>query len=104
MNPPPPESDPGFESLLRQRAARLAAPDPVWRHNILHPVDCRSGPPAAGSFPFWRSLAACWAAITLFHWDAGREMARYAHYANPQAAAMAMGNSSTAILIAMASQ
>lgn len=103
-----PESDPDFESLLRQRASRLAVPDPAWRDEVLHAA-LSSGAHwnsihRRRKFYGWGSLAACWAAIILLNWSAERETARYAHYANAHAAAMALSASSSAVIVAMSSR
>ena len=99
------EPDPDFESLLRQRATRLAAPDPAWREEILHAALTSSAHQASSHrwrhFYLWGSLAACWTATLLLNWSAERETSRYAHYANAQAAVMALSSSSSSVLIAM---
>ena len=103
-----PEPDPDFESLLRQRTARLAAPDPAWRKEILHAALTTAAHQASShrrrNFYMWGSLAACWMATLLLNWNAERETSRYAHYANAQAAVMALSSNSSAVLLAMSSR
>ena len=103
-----PEPDPDFESLLRQRASRLAAPDPAWREDILHAALTTAAHQGSNlrrrKYYLWGSLAACWAAILLLNWSAERETSRYAHYANAQAAVMALSSNSSAVLLAMSSR
>ncbi len=103
-----PEPDPDFESLLRQRASRLAAPAPAWREEILHSTLTSDSHQASKhrrrTFYLWGSLAACWAATLLLNWSAERETSRYAHYANAQAAVMALSSNSSAVLLAMSSR
>ncbi len=102
------EPDPDFESLLRQRASRLAAPDPASRDEILHAVLTSAAHQASShrrrNLYVWGSLAACWAATFLLNWSAERETSRYAHYANAQAAVMALSSNSSAVLLAMSSR
>ena len=103
-----PDPDPNFESLLRQRASRLAAPNPAWREKILHAALTSAAPQASShrrrTFYLWGSLAACWMATLLLNWSAERETSRYAHYANAQAAVMALSSNSSAVLLAMSSR
>ena len=103
-----PEPDPDFESLLRQRAFRLAVPDPAWRAEILGAATSSSAHRRSESkrriFYMWGSLAACWATTILLNWSAERETSQYSHYANAHAAAMALSSSPSAVLIAMTSQ
>ena len=103
-----PEPDPDFESLLRQRASQLAAPDPTWREEILHAALTTAAHQGSShhrrNFYMWGSLAACWMATLLLNWSAEREISRYAHYANAQAAVMALSSDSSAVLIAMSSR
>ena len=103
-----PEPDPDFESLLRRQASRLAAPDPAWRKGILHAALTTAAHQGSShrrrNFYLWGSLAACWAATFLLNWSAERETSRYAHYANAQAAVMALSSNSSAVLLAMSSR
>ncbi|MES2470353.1 MAG: hypothetical protein V4675_23875 [Verrucomicrobiota bacterium] len=103
-----PDPDPDFESLLRRQASRLAAPDPAWREEVLHAALTSSARRASSrrrrNFYVWGSLAACWMATLLLNWSAERETSRYAHYANAQAAVMALSSNSSAILLAMSSR
>ena len=103
-----PDPDPDFESLLRRQASRLAAPDPAWREEILDAALTSAAHQTSGhrrrNFYMWGSLAACWAATLLLNWSAERETSRYAHYANAQAAVMALSNNSSAVLLAMSSR
>ena len=100
--------DPDFESLLRQRVARLVVPDPAWRAEVLWSATSSSTHRRSASkrriFYMWGSLAACWATTILLNWSAERETSRYSHYANAHAAAMALSSSPSAVLIAMTSQ
>jgi hypothetical protein len=103
-----PEPDPDFESLLRRQASRQAAPDPAWREEILHAALTSAAHRASShrrrTFYLWGSLAACWMATLLLNWSAERETSRYAHYANAQAAVMALSGNSSAVLLAMSSR
>ena len=105
-----PEPDPDFESLLRQRAFRLAVPDPAWRAEILNAIQSR--PVIATPRPrrsLWRkewiatSLAACWLTILLLNWSAQRETKRFSHYASAQAASVVFGDWNKPVLLAAAS-
>lgn len=103
-----PDPDPNFESLLRQRASRLAAPNPAWREKILHAALTSAAPQASShrrrTFYLWGSLAACWMATLLLNWSAERETQRFSQYANAQAAVMALSGNSSAVLLAMSSR
>jgi len=106
-----PEPDPDFESLLRQRASRLALPDPAWRGEILSapqagPANAairRSGRPLWKTRWFPASLAACWLVIPLLNWSARQETRRFSQYANAQAALMVMAGGNQPLLLAAAS-
>ncbi len=102
-----PDPDPNFESLLRQRASRLAAPNPAWREKILHAALTSAAPQASShrrrTFYLWGSLAACWMATLLLNWSAERETKRFSQYANAQAASMVMAGWNQPVLLAAAS-
>ena len=105
-----PEPDPDFESLLRQRASRLAKPGPAWREDIL---EAARNQPTIRTLktrcPLWKtrwfptSLAACWLVIPLLNWSAERETRRFSQYANAQAVPMVMGSWNQTVLLAAAS-
>jgi hypothetical protein len=105
-----PEPDPDFESLLRQRASRLAGPDPAWREEIMGAAQNETTvSKRRSSRALWKtrwfpaSLVACWLIIPLLNWSAERETRRFSQYANAQAVPMVMGGWNQAVLLAAAS-
>lgn len=107
-----PEPNPDFESLLRQRASRLAKPDAAWREEILGIAQNEpTFPPCRTRRPLWKtrwfpaSLAACWMVIPFLNWSAERETRRFSQYANAQAVPMVMGGwNQTALMAATSSR
>ncbi len=106
----PPEPNNDFESLLRQRAARLAVPDPAWRADVLESALYQATTnPRRTRRPLWKtrwfpaSLAACWLVIPFLNWSAERETRRFSQYANAQAVPMVMGGWNESVLLAAAS-
>lgn len=105
---PEPESD--FESLIRQRASRLAAPDPAWRDENLGTVqNAAVGTLQWPSRSLWRtkwfplSLAACWVAVLVLNWSALKETGRFSGYADARAVPMVLGCWNEPVLLASVS-
>lgn len=106
-----PDPDPDFESLLRQRASRLAKPDPAWRAVILESAQNEPGISALRArCSLWQTrwfpatLAACWLVIPALNWSARQETKRFSQYANAGAASMLTGGWDRTVVLAAASR